>query len=119
MADFVDKPADPELLKLLPDELEIEDKRNTKDSRMKPVCYVCHKLFYAKSTLNKHIKLEHEKQGRYDCDQCEKSYSAKISLRYHIMTKHLDGAKINCDKCNKQFSDVKTYICHRATHKSI
>ena len=60
-----------------------------------------------------------EEEGRYDCDQCEKSFSAKISLRYHIMTKHLDGAKINCDKCNKQFSDVKTYICHRATHKSI
>ena len=65
-------------------------KARKKSTKEESTCPICFKLFDKKSNMSRHVKQEHEQDGRYECDKCEKSYAAKISLNYHKKTQHSD-----------------------------
>ena len=56
-------------------------------------CHICGKSFYDKSTLNRHIQSLHE-HIRYKCDKCDKSYAWKSELNRH--------------KCGNSFSHIQS-----------
>ena len=84
-------------------------KPRKKSIKEESTCPVCYKLFDKKSNMTRHVKQEHEQEGRYPCDKCEKSYDAKISLEHHKNTKHPD--KSPGDK-PKMFFLIQTKYLH-------
>lgn len=90
------------------------NKTNTKKFQVKsPVkngkselgCHVCKKQFSSKSCLNRHIRIIHEGEKPYKCDECGERFSERVTLRKH-MTKHTGiplPKNYHCELCGKFF----------------
>ena len=61
-------------------------------------CFQCEKIFYDKSTLNKHVRMVHE-GVKYPCDQCNHKATQLSNLQQHIKSVH-EGVKYPCYQCD-------------------
>ena len=60
-------------------------------------CMSCQKLFWSKTSLNRHVKEFHENVKPYTCQICHKSFRRKDYLKKHIQ---INGVKIKtCVLC--------------------
>ena len=72
-------------------------------------CNQCHKLFFQKSNLSKHMD-SHFGVRKFKCDICQKSFIQRIHLNNHLVT-HSEKKSFQCGTCNKMF--VKQFCLDR------
>ena len=72
-------------------------------------CTICGKKLVYKTSLRKHIDIEHEKK-RYECDICQKTFTQHRNLTKHTKAVHYK-LKHTCPICKKELS-----MSHDMTH---
>ena len=77
-------------------------------------CEVCHKSFFDKSTMNKHMKI-HTGQKPYSCNLCGKAFSQNSTLKSHMRV-HSGEKPFSCDVCDLKFTEKGNMLRHRSTH---
>ena len=69
------------------------------------ICMVCKKVFTAKRSLTRHMKLHSQVKEIFKCDDCEKTFSRYDSLKCHTEHHHSNNGEIfKCGKCSKVFN---------------
>ena len=63
---------------------------NKENQTVKPKfeCGICYKFLASKASLNRHVKVVHEKLKPYSCDICLKDFALKKSLKEHNDAEH-------------------------------
>ena len=78
-------------------------------------CHVvgCNKSFSVKSSLQRHIKIVHDKMKPYSCPDCDSLFSTGHQLKLHKERAH-DKIRHNCafDGCTKNYSDPSNLKRH-------
>ena len=63
-------------------------------------------MFFNHFNVKRHLKTEHSKADRWECEECEKSFSSRYSLNYHVKACHEKDALFNCQVCEQTFDTV-------------
>lgn len=66
-------------------------------------CGKCDKLFVLQNNLDRHISIEHNETGVYQCIECQHSFDSKEGLIEH-MAIHPLTKPYSCKVCNKDFT---------------
>ena len=80
-------------------------------------CEFCHRKFYLRSNLTKHVDAMHLKTTPFNCNHCGKSFPRKCQLKIHIAKIH-DQKKVIFEHCGKSFflvSQLKKHIENNCT----
>ena len=80
-------------------------------------CEFCHRKFYLRSNLTKHIDAMHLKTTTFICNQCGKSFPRNCQLKIHVAKIH-DQKKVFCEHCGKSFflaSRLKKHMANNCT----
>ena len=75
-------------------------------------CPICNKMFFNHFNVRRHLKTEHSKADRWECEECEKSFSSRYSLNYHVKACHEKDALFNCQVCEQTFDTVAKLFKH-------
>ncbi|XP_077971590.1 uncharacterized protein LOC144425797 [Styela clava] len=82
------------------------------------LCYICNKQFSSRSCLVRHVKLVHEGEKPYKCEQCYNRFADRNSLNRH-MAKHT-GVPLpkthECVICRKSFTRKSILNRHMRSH---
>ena len=78
-------------------------------------CQTCGKTFQVESDIKRHV-YTHTDVRPYKCSQCPKSYTCKSSLRQHVALIH-EAKKLPCSLCSKSFSLKQDLERHMHTHR--
>ena len=100
-------------------------KQHTVDSQPPLSCHICHQKFFAKVTLNNHIKFKHSDLRKFDCQKCDAKFKQRKNLNAHLINVHgtnprkedywqdLQKETFKCKSCGKEFArktDLKVHI---------
>ena len=82
----------------------------------KSKCPQCPKEFANKYSLQKHVKIHHQKD-RYECDQCGQTFHKHNFLTVHISTEHEKMEHPHeCKECGKKFQFPNKLRNHMEQH---
>ncbi|XP_049821625.1 zinc finger protein 729-like [Aethina tumida] len=98
--------------------------KDASSSPRKPMsCEHCHKTFYHRGDLNKHLRT-HTKEKPYECRQCKKKFAHTSNLLRHNLL-HTGVRPFVCELCGKSFSRKDkleehkgSRTCRNASHQS-
>lgn len=79
------------------------------------LCTLCPNKYTNQGNLDRHIRVFHKKEKRYECTECGKSFSQTTILRQH-MTIHTDERNFACEICGKKFKAESYMLLHRNRH---
>ena len=100
-------------------------KQHTVDPQPSLSCHICHKKFFAKVTLNNHIKFKHSDLRKFECQKCDAQFKQRKNLNAHLINVHgtnprkedywqdLQKEIFKCQSCGKKFArktDLKVHI---------
>ena len=80
-------------------------------------CKACEAYFKRKTDLNIHIKVHHNDQDSFNCDECSKKFKYEKTLKQHKLEKH--GPKernFECPTCGKMFTAKRNMRRHQLAH---
>ncbi|XP_044729120.1 zinc finger protein 184-like [Chrysoperla carnea] len=91
----------------------LSDHRREK-SEVKPQCGICHKTFYDRHTLRRHIKTVHQDTRPFKCTLCPKSFHDERILRIHMVT-HTGERRYKCDVqgCSRTYTQSTPLAQHK------
>ena len=75
-------------------------------------CMSCQKLFWSKTSLNRHVKEFHENVKPYTCQICHKSFGRKDYLKKHIQISHDKAKPYACQLCHVTFEQREILQAH-------
>ena len=75
-----------------------------------PCSHVSALLFYDHFNVKRHIKTEHEKSERCEC---EKSFSNQYCLNYHVKACHKKDSFFTCAVCEETFKTIAGLCKHK------
>ena len=78
-------------------------------------CAQCNKSFTLKSSLAKHVRVQHG-ENPYQCAVCGESFSFKGKLRRHMTAEHSSDKPYQCDQCGRSFTQKGNMVEHMWTH---
>lgn len=82
-------------------------------------CAQCGQRFSIRGSLNRHVKVVHEKEKRFACSLCRKQFSYRHHVQYHMRV-HTGEKPYQCSICHKRFSEKSNLNYHsRAIHKFV
>ena len=82
-------------------------------------CPVCKKIFFNHFNVRRHLKTEHRKVERWECDECEKSFSNRYSLDYHVKACHKKDTLFNCGVCEETFDTIAKLTKHNKSSHNL
>ena len=88
----------------------MEEVLEDEDGNQELKCKDCDLLFRNEAILDSHIKIEHSKTNKHQCNACNKQFPNKDMLELHLVEKHTDEA--DCSKCNAFFKKEADYYQH-------
>ncbi|XP_050521795.1 zinc finger protein OZF-like [Daktulosphaira vitifoliae] len=89
---------------------------NTHSSIKLHSCNSCKKDFSTKSSLSRHIRLVHQKNIMFRCNQCDYTTIQPSNLRYH---KSFHNAQsFICHFCGKMFKNRELFMLHSKIHEN-
>lgn len=80
-------------------------------------CKYCDKLFKHRSTLNYHMKSQHDPSARVPCPICSKILRNKDSMDVHL-ERHKGKRNYSCNVCSKKFYVKKELSVHMLSHSN-
>ena len=91
---------------------------DSKKKKEKPVraCPHCEKTFRVFASWKEHIKVKHEKDTPFKCDQCERAYGTRQRLRTHQNSMH---RRVKCDQCGQEVCNSFLLKRHKASKHGI
>ncbi|KAG2462829.1 MYNN protein, partial [Polypterus senegalus] len=92
--------------------LEIE--LSERQSKRKPLCSACGKVFSETSSLQRHMRI-HKGEKPYICQLCGKAFTQCNQLKTHTRT-HTGEKPYKCDICNKGFAQKCQLVFHSHMH---
>ena len=105
--------------------------QNTSKRYMKPLenkCTECELTFDSKDRINEHMKMEHNNEDEWNCNDCDFQGSSSFTLMNHLkLTRHQPSERntarkisiFKCNSCEKEFQRYVALMLHRKTeHKS-
>eukprot|EP00088_Acartia_fossae_P029761 TRINITY_DN3065_c0_g1_i15.p1 TRINITY_DN3065_c0_g1~~TRINITY_DN3065_c0_g1_i15.p1 ORF type:complete len:476 (-),score=79.44 TRINITY_DN3065_c0_g1_i15:211-1638(-) len=81
-------------------------------------CKICGKTFAFEEYLKSHIKIAHNAEKSWACEQCGDTFNLKSSLVRH-MQKHTEDRPFSCDICEKSFKSARDLGAHQRTHSIV
>ena len=79
-------------------------------------CKICIKTFTNEGSLFKHMKLDHEDEKMYNCEQCRKLFGNRGTLKTHVLI-HTGEKLHKCTHCNYSANQAVSLRKHTLTHK--
>ena len=81
----------------------------------------CNEMFTKRDTLNRHILMDHKRQGKhlYLCKGCGKTFKLAHHARRHELYHRKEDRKHNCGFCGKLFTTKQDLERHFLTHTGI
>ncbi|XP_044727520.1 zinc finger protein 569-like [Chrysoperla carnea] len=85
----------------------------------KPECDICHKTFYCKAGLDRHIKNMHQNTRPIKCTLCPKSFHDIYILKVHMVT-HTGERRYKCDVegCSRTYTQRTPLVQHKLKYHS-
>ncbi|KAA8492838.1 Transcription factor hamlet [Porphyridium purpureum] len=77
------------------------------------VCIHCDKAYTQRSSMERHVKLVHEKQAPHECKLCGVRFSVKCNLTRHIQNIHHQNRPFRCLVPNCQWSFSQKFDLRR------
>lgn len=77
-------------------------------------CPYCHAYFKKPFNLKEHIK-KHQ-NCKYECSHCQREFTDKSTLLCHVRSQHEKRYKIECELCQKRFYHRAHYNEHMRIH---
>jgi hypothetical protein len=75
-------------------------------------CPFCDKKFQTRANYNEHVKVKHEKNTPFKCDECDRSYGTNGKLLNHKQSVH---QRVKCDECGKDICNSFILKRHKAS----
>lgn len=84
-------------------------------------CNICRRVFPRTSLLRSHIKVVHQKKGKFLCkytDSCGKSFQSRQMLKDHLDLAHKHKIHYECfiEGCEKVFGSKQALVAHGKLH---
>ncbi|XP_065346837.1 zinc finger protein 85-like [Cloeon dipterum] len=85
----------------------------------KYVCKICNQVYAWKSSLNKHVLMNHtEKSSTYLCNLCPKSFNRSQAFSEHVRRDHIGEKPHKCAQCGKAFFKKSDLTVHTRIHSN-
>ncbi|GBP10174.1 Gastrula zinc finger protein XlCGF26.1 [Eumeta japonica] len=78
-------------------------------------CTSCERVFDSRRTLTIHLRRDHLKDYRYECQYCGQRFFTRFSLRNHMPT-HTGERNFKCKVCEKTYPRRRTLKQHMRIH---
>lgn len=78
-------------------------------------CDLCQKRYTNQTNLDRHIRVTHQNEKKYTCQECGKCFSQLATLRQHHAV-HTTERNFSCDVCDKKFKMKQHLRLHEMRH---